>query len=207
MDIIESLNWRYAVKKFDSEKLLPQEKIDKIKEAFNLTPTSYGLQPLKMLVIRDKDLQQQLVPLSFNQQQIGQASDLLVLCAEETIDEAYIVDYFERVKAMRGTDEDILKPFRDFLISDFGSKSQSEIFAWAVNQVYIALGNLMTVCAAEEIDACPVEGFIPDEYDKVLKLNEKGLRSVLVMPIGYRAEDDILADLAKVRKPLTDVIL
>lgn len=207
MDIIESLKWRYAVKNFDSKALIPNEKIERIKEAFNLTPTSYGLQPVKMMVIRDKELQQKLVPHSFNQAQIGQASDLLVFCAIETIDEAYIIDYFNRVKALRGTDDAILKPFRDFLIHDFGNKSQDDIFNWAVNQVYIVLGNLMTVCAAEGIDACPIEGFIPAEYDKVLNLKAQGLKSVLVMPIGYRAKDDMFADLAKVRKPLQDVII
>lgn len=207
MDVLESLRWRYAVKKFDSKKLIPEVKINRLKEAFNLTPTSYGLQPVKMMVIRDKELQEQLVPLSYNQEQIGQASDLLVFCAIDTIDETYIREYFELVKSLRGTEDEVLKPFRDFLIDDFSKKSQEELSNWAINQVYIVLGNLMTFCAAEDIDACPVEGFIPSEYDRILKLNEKGLKSVLVMPIGYRADDDMFADFAKVRKPLNDVII
>ena len=101
----------------------------------------------------------------------------------------------------------LIKPFRDFLISDFGSKTQEQIHNWAVNQIYIALGNLMTVCAAEEIDACPVEGFVPSEYDRILNLREKGLKSVLVMPIGYRADDDVFATFDKVRKPLEDSVI
>ena len=137
---------------------------------------------------------------------VGAASDVLVFCAIETIDEAYIKEYFEREKAVRGTDDETVKPFRDFLISDFGSKTQEQIHNWAVNQIYIALGNLMTVCAAEEIDACPVEGFVPSEYDKILNLKEKGLKSVLVMPIGYRADDDVFATFEKVRKPLEDSV-
>lgn len=202
MNIIESLKWRYATKKFDSEKYLSEEKLEAIKQGFNLTPTSYGLQPLKMLIIRDKELQKALVPHSYNQEQVSQASDLLVFCAIEKIDEDYIIEYFEREKLTRGTKDEVLKPFRDFLISDFGAKTEEQKFNWAVNQIYIALGNLMTVCAAEEIDACPIEGFIPDEYDKILKLREKGLRSVLAMPIGYRAADDMFSELKKVRKPM-----
>lgn len=206
MTILESLQKRYAVKKFDSTKYLPIEKIDILKESFNLTPTSYGLQPLKMLVIRDKELQAKLVPLSYNQQMIGDASDLLVLCAIEKIDEAYIRDYFEREKETRGTTDEMVKPFRDFLISNFGNMTQEQLHNWAVNQIYIALGNLMTVCAAEEIDACPVEGFVPSEYDKILNLSERGLKSVLVMPVGYRADDDVFATFDKVRKPLDESI-
>ena len=206
MNIVESLKWRYATKKFDSNKYLSDEKIEAVKQSFCLTPTSYGLEPVKMLIIRDKVLQQKLVKHSYNQEQIAQASDLIVFCAIKSIDEAYIIDYFNRVKEMRGTPDTILKPFRDFLISDFGNKTQDQIDNWAVNQVYIALGNLMTVCAAEEIDACPIEGFIPSEYDKILNLSEQGLKSVLVMPIGYRAKDDMFADLKKVRKPINDSV-
>jgi nitroreductase/dihydropteridine reductase len=207
MNVLESLRWRYAVKKFDSKKLIPEVKIERLKEAFNLTPTSYGLQPVKMMVIRDKELQKQLVPHSYNQEQIGQASDLLIFCAIDRIDEAYIRDYFELVKKLRGTADEVLKPFRDFLIDDFNKRTPEEISNWAINQVYIVLGNLMTFCAAEGIDACPVEGFVPAEYDKILNLNDLGLKSVLVMPIGYRAEDDMFADFAKVRKPLNEVII
>lgn len=207
MNIVESLKWRYATKKFDSNKYLSEKKINAIKQSFCLTPTSYGLEPVKMLIIRDKDLQQKLVKHSYNQQQVAQASDLLVFCSIETIDTAYIVDYFDRVKSKRDTPDEVLKPFRDFLISDFGNKTQDEIHNWAVNQVYIAIGNLMTVCAAEEIDACPIEGFIPSEYDKILNLKHKGLKSVLVMPIGYRANDDMFADLEKVRKPLIESVV
>lgn len=206
MNILDNLRKRYATKKFDSTKYLSKDKLEIIKEAFNLTPTSYGLQPLKLLIIRDKELQKKLVPLSYNQQMIGDASDLLVFCAIEKIDDVYINEYFEREKSARGTSDEMVKPFRDFLLSDFGRKSQEEIHNWAVNQIYIALGNLMTVCAAEEIDACPVEGFVPSEYDKILKLAEKGLKSVLVMPIGYKANDDIFYDFKKVRKPLEDIV-
>ena len=206
-DILENLQWRYAVKKFDTNKVLPEKKIERLTMAFNLTATSYGLQPIKMVVVRDKELQDQLVPYSFNQQQVAQASHVLVLCIENTISREYIVSYFERVQQVRGTSDEILQPFREGLIDEFSQKSVDEIRAWATNQAYLAMGNLLTICAAEKIDACPMEGFVPKGYDEILNLSDKGLKSVLVMPVGYRAEDDIFADFKKVRRKLTDSII
>ena len=207
MKIIESLRWRYATKKFDAAKILPQEKINTLTEAFNLTATSYGLQPVKLVIIKDKDVQQTLVPHSWDQQQVADASHLLIFCIERTIDEKYIVEYFNRVKTIRNTPDEILKPFQEQLIDSFGNKSDEEISTWATKQAYLALGNLLTVCASEQIDACPMEGFIPEKYDELLNLHEEGLQSVLVLPIGYRAEDDMFSSFKKVRKPITDSVI
>lgn len=204
MDILKQLDWRYACKKFDSERILSSNQLERLKEAFNLTATSYGLQPLKLVVIQNKELQNKLVSHSYNQQQVGQASALFVICIEQTIDESYIRSYFERVKAIRNTPDEILESFRSFLISDFSKKSQEQIDLWATKQAYIALGNLLAVCAVEEIDSCPMEGFVSSAYDKELKLEEKGLKSVLVLPVGFRAEDDMFASMNKVRKPVEE---
>lgn len=204
MDIIKQLNWRYACKKFDSERTLTSEQIDRLKNGFNLTATSYGLQPLKLVVIQNKTLQEQLIAHSYNQQQIGQASALLVICAEKTIDELYIRDYFERIKAIRNTPDEVLESFRASLITNFSNKSQEEVLTWASKQAYIALGNLLAVCAVEEIDSCPMEGFVSSAYDKELQLEEKGLKSVLVLPVGFRAKDDMFASMNKVRKSVAD---
>ncbi len=204
MDILKQLDWRYACEKFDSEKTLTTEQIDRLKNGFNLTATSYGLQPLKLVVIQNKALQEKLVAHSYNQQQIGQASALLVICAEKTIDESFIRDYFERIKAIRNTPDEVLESFRASLITNFSNKSQEEILTWASKQAYIALGNLLAVCAVEEIDSCPMEGFVSSAYDKELKLEEKGLKSVLVLPVGFRAEDDMFASMNKVRKPVDE---
>jgi len=206
MDIIEKLEWRYATKKFDENKLIPQKKLSVLKQAFNLTATSYGLQPIKLLIINNKALQNKLVSYSMNQEQVAQASHIFVFCIESKIDTNYINTYFERVKSIRETPDDILTPFKEFLIGDFNDKSVEEIKLWATKQAYLALGNLLTVCAIEGIDACPMEGFNPQEYDRVLRLNKKGLQSVLVMPIGYRAEDDMFADFKKVRKEISESI-
>lgn len=207
MTIIESLKWRYATKKFDSTKILDSKKIQVLKDAFNLTATSYGLQPIKLVILKDKTIQNELVKHSMNQEQVKQASHVLVFCIETAIDKKYIETYFTRIKTIRNTPEEILNPFKGFLIEDFNDKTQTDIEAWATKQAYIALGNLMTVCAIENIDACPMEGFSPEKYDEILKLNKKGLKSVLVMPIGYRAKDDMFADFIKVRKTVVESTL
>lgn len=204
---IDALKWRYATKKFDASRILPEEKINILKHTFNLTATSYGLQPLKMVVISNKELQARLKASSFNQKQVDTASHLLVICIEARVDEDFIRNYFQRVKHIRNVSDEILKPFREFLVDDFNSKAKKEIEAWAINQAYLALGTLLTVCAAEEIDACPMEGFEPNEYDQILNLSEKNLQSVLVLPVGYRAEDDEFSGFKKVRRPLDEVII
>ena len=123
------------------------------------------------------------------------------------IDTDYIKNYFERVKLIRDTPDSILKSFRDFLIGDFNTKTQEDIEQWATKQAYIAMGNLLTVCASLGIDACPMEGFSAEAYDKRFNLAQKNLKSVLVMPIGFRAEDDMFAHFKKVRKSLNEVII
>ncbi len=207
MTIVDSLKWRYATKKFDSSKYVSDDKIDILKQAFNLTATSYGLQPIKLVVVKNKKLQKKLVQFSMDQKQVAQASHLLVFCIINTIDKDYITKYFNTVKEIRNTPDSILTPFREFLIEDFKKKNQQNIDDWSTKQAYLALGNLLTVCAIEEIDACPMEGFSPTDYDRVLKLNDHDLSSVLVMPIGYRAEDDMFANFKKVRKELSDSVI
>ncbi|MFC5045024.1 NAD(P)H-dependent oxidoreductase [Aquimarina hainanensis] len=207
MNIIDSLKWRYATKKFDNTKTLPQEKIDILVESFNLTATSYGLQPLKLLVINNKELQEELKQHSWNQSQVSDASPLFVICIETNIGEQYINKYFDTVKNIRNTPDEILDPFKNQLITSFGEKSEEDIITWASKQAYIALGNLLNVCALEKIDSCPMEGFIPAKYDEVLKLKERGLRSVLALPVGYRADDDMFSDMKKVRKPLDEIVI
>jgi len=111
------------------------------------------------------------------------------------------------VHKIRNTPKDILKPFEEFLINDFENKSQQDIENWAINQAYLALGNLMTVCALEDIDSCPMEGFMPEKYDEFLGLKKQGLKSVLLLPIGYRDEKDMFSDFKKVRKHISDSII
>jgi len=206
-EIIKKLRWRYATKKFDPSKALSEEKLDILKEAFNLTATSYGLQPLKMLVITNGKTKEQLVPISMDQEMVRDASHVLVICIESKISSEYIVEHFNRVEATRNTPREILDPFQDFLVTSFSEKTPEDISLWMEKQAYLALGNLLTVCALENIDACPMEGFDPEKYDDLLQLKEKGLRSVLVLPVGYRAQDDMFSGFEKVRRGVEDVII
>ena len=207
MTNIKALQWRYATKKFNPEKILSSEKIDILKEAFNLTATSYGLQPLKMVVVRNKELQEKLKSASWNQQQLNTASHVLVICIEKKVDKDFIEQYFKRVKHLRETPDEVLEPFKKSLVDSFESKAEEEVHAWAINQAYLSLGTLLTVCATEEIDACPMEGFEPDKYDELLNLEAHNLKSVLALPVGYRAEDDMFSEFIKVRRPLDEVII
>ena len=123
------------------------------------------------------------------------------------MDSRYITSYFERVKQVRGTSEEILEPFKESLLNEFGRKQEAEVLAWAINQAYLAMGNLLTICAVERVDACPMEGFVPAEYDRILKLDEKGLQSVLVLPVGYRSGEDVFSSFKKVRRQMSDTII
>ena len=207
MNIIDSLKWRYAVKKFDSEKTLSESQINTLKEAFNLTATSYGLQPLKLVVIKNKEVQKELVTHSMNQSQIQEASHVLVICIPNNYSSEEVKNYFNLIQKIRKTPEEIINPFKDFLTSEIEKKTQEELHVWNKNQAYIALGNLMTVCAVEKIDACPMEGFNPKEYDNFLNLTSQNLKSVLVLPVGFRADDCYMKDLAKVRKETQDIVI
>lgn len=207
MSTIKNLKWRYATKKFDSTKLLSNQQVKTLKEAFNLTATSYGLQPIKLAVINNKELQKQLVAHSSNQKQIGDASHLLVICVETNFTVDHVEEYFDLVKEKRKTPDTILNPFKNFLLDYLSKKNPKELFEWAKNQAYLALGNLLTVCAVEQIDSCPMEGFDPEKYDQILGLKEYGVSSVLVLPVGFRAPDDFMKDLAKVRKKSSKMII
>ncbi|WGK64055.1 NAD(P)H-dependent oxidoreductase [Croceiramulus getboli] len=207
MDIIERLQWRYAVKKFDRERKLSRKQIDTLTTAFNLTATSYGLQPLKMLVIQDKEVQEQLVSHSMEQRQVADASHVLVLCIEETVAGEYVNNYFDLVQDIRDTPDEVIAPFRETLVKKFEAQPAAETQEWSARQAYLAMGNLLTVCALEGIDSCPMEGFDPQGYDELLGLKERGLKSVLVLPVGYRAKNDFFADLEKVRRPEEESII
>jgi len=207
MTTIDKLKWRYATKKFDASKALTKDKLDILKQAFNLTATSFGLQTINLLIIDDKSIREDLVIHSYNQKQVLDASHLLVICIQDNIVDADVDKHFDNVKTIRSTPESILSPYRADLKVMMKKMSKEERQAWSIKQAYIALGNLMTVCAIEQIDACPMEGFDPKAYDKLLKLGERGIKSVLLLPVGYRDEDDMFADFKKVRKPITDAVI
>lgn len=207
MNTIQQLEWRYAAKKFDSHKLLSKKKLQTLKQAFNLTATSFGLQTISLVVIENKDLRASLVEHAYGQNQVLDASHLLIICIQENIKDHHITDHFDNIKKIRATSDEILDPYKKNLIDMMKNMSVEEQEQWSKNQAYIALGNLMTVCAIEKIDSCPMEGFVAEKFDKVLNLKDKGLKSVLLLPVGYRAEDDMFADFQKVRRPLEESVI
>lgn len=207
MNTIDHLKWRYATKKFDTSRDLSEEKLQVIKEAFNLTATSFGLQTISLVVVSDKNKRLQLVEHSYHQRQVVDASHLLVICIQDDISDTDVDNLFDSVADLRQTSQDILEPYRKDLKTMMHDMSKVERQEWSVKQAYIALGNLMTVCAIERIDSCPMEGFIPETYDTILNLKERNLKSVLLLPIGYRAEDDKFASFKKVRKTIDDAVI
>mgnify|MGYP001826265699 CR=1 FL=1 len=132
---------------------------------------------------------------------------MLVLCVETKLDTNFIKDSFKRIENIRNTPRNILDPFESFLVDEFSKKPKSNIDIWMAKQAYIAMGNLLTVCAIEGIDSCPIEGFEPENYDQLLGLSKMGLQSVLVLPVGYRAKDDFFATLKKVRRGVDEVVI
>jgi nitroreductase len=207
MSIIDKLKWRYATKKFDASKTLSKDQLQIIKEAFNLTALSFGLQTLKMVIVEDKEIREQLIEHSYGQRQVADASHLLILCIKNDINDSDVDEHFNTVKNVRNTPDSILEPFKNGMKTTINNMTLDKKVDWATRQAYIALGNLMTVCAVEGIDGCPMEGFVPTEVDKVLNLDKYGLQSVLMLPIGYRAKDDMFAELKKVRKPISETII
>jgi len=207
MHILEQLKWRYATKKFDETRKVSSDTIETLKEAFNLTASSYGLQPLKLILVSNHKVIKDLVPLSFNQGQVASASHIFILCVENNVDTAFIKNYFDLVEKTRTTPRELLRSFEEFLIDDFSKKTSEEIKSWATNQAYLAIGNLLTVCAIEKVDACPIEGFAPDKYDAYFNLSEKGLSAVLVMAVGHRAKDDVFSEFKKVRRGVDALVI
>ena len=207
MKIIDDLQWRYATKKFDSNYKLSEQQLEILKEAFNLTALSYGLQTLKMVVVSDTEKREALVEFAYGQRQVVEASHLLVLCIQTIIDGDDVDVHYNNIKDVRNTSDAVLAPYKNQLKMTISGMSTEKKNNWATRQAYIALGNLMTVCAVEKIDSCPMEGFIPEKLDKHLGLDALGLKSVLLLPVGKRADDDMFADFKKVRKSVSETVI
>lgn len=206
MGLLESSAWRYATKKFDPSKKLTQEQVDKIIEAVKLAPTSSGLQPFKLLVITDQKIKEQLVPISMGQQQVADCSHLLVFAAWDNYTAERIDNMYKIICETRGQAPDTYKSYTDRLKANYLNKPAEENFVHTARQAYIAFAYAIAMAAELKIDATPMEGFINEEVDKLLGLNEQGLKSVLLLPLGYHAEDDWLLNLKKARRPISDLV-
>ncbi len=205
-ETIRALEWRYAVKAFDPDHKLSELQIEGIKKVLNLTASSYGLQPFTFIFVDDVDKREQLLAFSFKQRQVIDASHLLIMAIETNVDDAFVEGYLDNISEVRKVERGNLEQFGDMMKGSIGNLDQEAKESWAKNQAYIALGNLLTYCAVEGIDTCPMEGFVSDAYDDILGLNKMGLKSVLVVPIGIRSSDDHHQNLPKVRRNTGDII-
>ncbi|MCU7550071.1 NAD(P)H-dependent oxidoreductase [Chitinophagaceae bacterium LB-8] len=207
MKLIDALNWRYAAKRMNGEKV-PQEKIDNILEATRLSASSMGLQPYTILVIENEEVKKKLQPAAYNQPQITESSHLLVFAAWENVTEEHVDEYINSIAKVRNVALESLAPFRASLMNIVNGRTQEQKYEWAARQAYIAFGTAITAAAVEEIDATPMEGFQPAAVDEILGLKEKGLRSVTILALGYRdAEKDFLVNAKKVRREADKLIL
>lgn len=202
---IENQNWRYATKKFNSEKKISNSDLEILKQAIQLSSSSYGLQPYKVLIIENEEIRRQLQPASWGQSQITDASHLLVFASETNVDAEYITRYAENMAKTRNIPFDSVKGYADFMIGNIASLTPEKQIIWAQKQAYLALGNLLNAAAELKIDVTPMEGFLPEQYNEILGLKEKGLHATLVATIGYRHEEDETQHYAKVRKPITEL--
>tara|TARA_R110000868_G_scaffold119573_6_gene317520 strand:+ start:1120 stop:1749 length:630 start_codon:yes stop_codon:yes gene_type:complete len=205
MRTIEDLKWRYATKKFDATKKISNEDLDKLKEAIQLTATSYGLQLFKVLIIENPETRNLLKPASWGQSQITDASHLLVFCNFSEVTEDHL-NHFAAIKSKANNiPMEDLSGYVGFIQSKLGELNADQIDNWTAKQTYIGLANLMNAAAELHIDTCPMEGFDKDQYNQILGLSEKGLSAAVLCPIGYRSEDDASQHAAKVRKSVEDL--
>lgn len=205
--LIDKLNWRYATKKMDPSNTVPADKLHRILEAANLAPTSSGLQPFEIIVVSNPEVKAKLTEAAYGQTQLTDGSYVLVFAAWDNYTAERIDAVVERMHVERGTPKEALAGYFDNLKNNYLPRDAEVNYAHAARQAYLALGVALVAAAYEEVDATPMEGFDPDAVDAILGLREKGLRSVTLMPLGYRAATgDWLNGAKKVRKPMSELV-
>ena len=204
--VLRQLQWRHATKKFDATKTIPADDWTTLEQTLILTPSSYGLQPWKFVVITDPATKAKLLPLSWGQRQVVDASHVVVFAIRQNLSETDIDKYLVRIVEVRGGTVEALAGFRRMMVGGLLDGAM-DLNHWASLQAYIALGQFMTTAAMLGIDTCPMEGIEPAKYDEVLGLNELGYGTVVACVAGYRASDDKYASIAKVRFKAEDVLI
>ncbi len=205
MNVIESLKWRSAIKKFDPDRKVSHADIEQLIKAANLAATSGGLQPFKMVVVAEGELKSQLAQHTFGQPQVKDASHLLVFTVETDISANTVDAYIKRAAEVRGQGKESLIGYSNSMKNYISSMDTDARMAWGKNQAYIALGTVLTVAAEMRIDTCPMEGFDAIQFQQILGL--KSIMPVLILPIGYRSEHDVHSKEAKIRKKREDFVL
>lgn len=206
-ELLHALEWRYATKVFDPAKKIPADIWQALERALVLTPTSYGLQPYQFLVINDPARRAELLPHSWGQKQVVDASHFIVFTARTKMTEADVDKLIARISRVRGVPAESMTPLWNMMIGDVVNGPRGKTaHEWATRQTYVALGNLMTCAAVLGVDACPMEGFVPAEYDRILNLNGSGYATVVACALGYRSPGDKYAKLPKVRYEAEEVV-
>ncbi|MDJ0695085.1 NAD(P)H-dependent oxidoreductase [Mastigocoleus sp. MO_188.B34] len=205
--VLEQLNWRYATKKFDPSKKIPEAVWKVLEQSLVLAPSSFGLQPWKFIVVRNPQIREQLLEHSWGQKQVVEASHLVVFAIKKDLNESDVDRYVQRMSEVQQVPVENLQKFAN-VVKGFMKQPPYplDINDWSTRQTYIALGQYMTCAAMLGIDTCPMEGFVPDKYDEVLGLPAQGYKAVVVCPAGYRAADDKYATNPKVRYPTEYVV-
>lgn len=206
MELLDKLNWRYAAKAMNGDKVA-EDKIERILEAARLAPTSSGLQPFEIFVIKNQEIKEKIKPIAWNQSVVTDCSHLLVFAAWDTYTADRINYMFDLTNEIRGFKNEGWENYRQMLLGSYPQKEAEENFNHAAKQAYIAFSQAIIAAAFEGVDATPLEGFDANAIDEILGLKEKGLRSAVLLPLGYRKEDkDWLVSLKKVRKPMKDLV-
>jgi nitroreductase len=202
MDLLNLLKWRYAAKKMQPGKVVPEEKVERILEAVRLAPTSSGLQPFEIIVVTNPQVREKIRAIAWNQSPVVDGSNLLVFAAWDNYTPERINGMFDFTNQERGGSNEGWENYRQLLLAECAKHRAEENFQHAARQAYIGLGVALIAAAAEGVDSTPMEGFNPPALDEILNLQPKGLRSVAIMPLGYRDEaNDWLVNLKKVRRP------
>ncbi len=203
---IDSLNWRYATKKFDNTKKVSQEDLNSLLEATTLSASSFGLQPYKIFVVENEEIRSKLKPHAWDQSQITDASHLIVLANQNSFGEELVEEYVDNVSETRGIPAEGLQGYADFMKSKLVPLSEDAKAVWTAKQTYIALGNLLSAAAVLKIDSCPMEGFDAAKFNDILGLTDKGLNTAVLVAVGYRSEEDETQHYKKVRKSKENLI-
>ena len=207
MNLIELLSWRYATKKMDPSRTVPQDKVDRIIEAARLAPTSSGLQPFEIISVTNPEVRARIREIAWNQAQVTDCSHLLVFAAWDNYTAERINRMFDYTNEVRGQLNEGWENYRKLLLSTYPQRPADVNFQHAARQAYIAFGAAVIAAAEENVDATPMEGFDPQKLDDILGLNARGLRSAVILPIGYRqADGDWLVNLKKVRRPRDEFV-
>lgn len=206
-NLVDALKWRYAVSKFNTAKTIPEADLRYVFEAGNLMPTSYGLQPFRIIVITNQEVKEKLREATFNQSHAIENSALVVLAARTDLDAAMISEYAARIEKTRNLPAGATNNFKQMMIDDIGARAPDQKLMWAHKQAYIALGGMIAAASDRGIDSHALEGFDPGAYNKILALLGKNLHATVLLALGYRIENDKAGHLPKVRVPLDEMII